>query len=193
MWTEWTQEESNNKFYIISQEDKDQLGVQWRDERKMWDSNRSPGLMLDRRRRWISTDPIRNQTINMPSTKMYYSSNNYIGDDEICNVLLTAHVLITNFYTYPTSDTNLMRALFWSSSRLRFRGMSSESTTPAIWEMLMWSYCFHQYTSCVQVVAVTKIILHLSSEDWFYVRSHPSVCKDAFWIMAVTLLISVTN
>jgi len=36
--------ESQNKFYVISQEDSDELGVQWRGGRKIWDCNRPPGL-----------------------------------------------------------------------------------------------------------------------------------------------------
>jgi hypothetical protein len=47
-WTDWIQEELQNKFYIISQEDKDQLDVQWKDGRKIWDHDRTPGLIFDR-------------------------------------------------------------------------------------------------------------------------------------------------
>jgi hypothetical protein len=54
-----------NKFYIISQEEKDQPDVQWRDRRKMWDCNRPSGLILDKKNKkfqWLAfSDLVKSQ------------------------------------------------------------------------------------------------------------------------------------
>lgn len=41
-------EESQNKFYVISQENKDQSDAQWSDRGKVWNCSRPPGKILDR-------------------------------------------------------------------------------------------------------------------------------------------------
>jgi hypothetical protein len=45
--TEWTQDESQNKFYVMVQENKDQSYVQWRDGGKIWDHNGPRALIYD--------------------------------------------------------------------------------------------------------------------------------------------------
>jgi hypothetical protein len=47
MWTEWIQEETKNKLYVIRQEDKNKSDIQQRDESKIGDCNRPPDVIFN--------------------------------------------------------------------------------------------------------------------------------------------------